>query len=469
MPNPPMDRRSFLKYSAATAAALVPGAAWAQQGQNRPAAAGSAGAAGRSANGKLNVASIGCGGMGKADLEQIAAHPDVQIVALCDVDARRAAESFEKFPDARRFTDFREMFQAMGDKLDAVHVSTPDHTHAAAAMTALNHDKHVYTQKPLTHDIYEARQLAKVAAAKPKLATQMGTQNASRVQKRQALALLADPAKREQTVGRVMAIYGWSDRPVGWWPQGEQRPEGKDPVPDTMKWDLWLGTAAERPYKEKAYAPFVWRGFYDFGCGALGDMAAHIMDTAYYALDLGHAQSVVSHSEDATDDMFPSVQHSVLVYPGNEASGGREIPMYWFDGGAIPTPAALRVPGKTELKNNGCVVVGEKASLVIYHEGEPPMLFDREKEIDIAPMLPELEQRNHWHHWVDAALGRNKTDCRFEVAGPLTEQLCLGAIAGRFPHQTLLWDGEAMTFKNSDAANKLVRRTYRKGFEVENL
>ena len=474
-----MNRRSFIKMTtSAAAAAALGGCARSLEPANQVAtasAAGSAAAPGAAAaaqpvaNAKLRVAGIGVGGMGSSDLSQIASHPDVKVVALCDVDSTRIAEAKKLYPEAAEFSDFREMFAKMSDEIDAVQVSTPDHTHAPASMTAMNLGKHIYCQKPLTHDIYEARQLAKIAAANPRLATQMGTQNASRIPKRQALALLQDPSLRSETVGRVLAVYGWSDRPAGWWPQGRPRPEGEDPVPETLNWDAWIGTAPMRPYKQGAYAPFSWRGVYDFGCGALGDMACHIVDTAYYGLDLGHATSVVSHSDDATDDQFPSLQHTVLVFPGNDASGGKEIGWYWFDGGAIPHLRALRMPGHVNLPANACVVVGEKGSLLIVHEGDPPRWFDRNSEKDLAPYLPKLEQRNHYHHWVDAALGRAQTECRFEISGPLSEALCLGAIAGRYPHQTLLWDAQSMRFTNSDDATRHVRRSYRSGFEVENL
>lgn len=464
-----MDRRSFIKFTstAAASAALgaIPSLALAQAEQAKPAAGAQAAASGP----KLRVAGIGVGGMGASDLSQIASHLDVKIVALCDVDRARTAEAKTRHADAVEFADFREMFAKMADEIDAVQVSTPDHTHAPAAMTAMNLGKHVYCQKPLTHDIYEARQLAKIAAANPKLATQMGTQNASRIPKRQALELLRDSSMRNETVGRVMAVYGWSDRPAGWWPQGNPRPDGEDPVPEGLDWDVWLGTAPTRPFKKDHYAPFSWRGVYDFGCGALGDMACHIMDTVYYGLNLGHAKSVVSHSDDSTDDQFPSVQHAVLVFEGNETSGGQDIGWYWFDGGAIPHLKALRMPGHVNLPSNGSVVVGDRGSLLIVHEGDPPRWFDKNAEKDLAPMLPNLEPRNHYHHWVEACLGRAQTECKFEISGPLTEQLCLGAISARFPHETLLWDAEAMKFGNSEEASKLVRRKYREGFEVENL
>lgn len=428
----------------------------------------------------LRVASIGCGGMGKADLNQVSAHPRVEIVALCDVDEKRAAAAFEEFPDAKVFTDYREMFNALGDDLDAVHVSTPDHTHAAATMTALNHGKHVYCQKPLTHDIYEARKLAEMAAEKPELATQMGTQNTARIGKRQSMKILADAEFRKNTIGRVQRIYAWSDRPIGWWPQGIERPEGNDPVPDTLKWDLWLGTAPERPYVEKMYAPFNWRGCFDFGCGALGDMACHILDAPYYGLGLGHAKTVVSHAEDTTDDRFPSRQDLILTFGGNEASDDRDIALYWTDGGVVPHWKATHVPQDFDVTDNATIIVGEKGSIFIPHpEGTPrlfvpdqsPMAEGPYREQDITDMLPDLPERNHYHHWVDRALGESDepTDCRFEVSGPMTEALCLGALAARFPHQTLVWNGESMKFENNPEADKYVRREYRAGFEVENL
>lgn len=464
-----IDRRSFLNYSLATAAgfAAAPLLARAQSS-----------ATSATQGGKLQVASIGCGGMGGADLRQISSHSRVEIVALCDVDRKRAADAFERFPDAKVFTDYREMFDALGDRLDAVHVSTPDHTHAAATMMALNEGKHVYCQKPLTHDIYEARVLAEMAKKKPELATQMGTQNTARVGKQQAIEVLSDPEFRERTIGRVVRIYAWSDRPVGWWPQGLSRPEGSDPVPETLDWDLWLGTAPERPYVNNRYAPFNWRGCFDFGCGALGDMACHILDAPYYGLGLGHATSVVSHNEDSTDDQFPNRQDLILVFPGNDASGGEQIPLYWTDGGVIPHWKAMNVPADVDVTDNATVIVGEKGSILVPHpEGTPRLFVPDEspeaegpfRERDIEDLLPHFEERNHYHHWVDRALGGEQTACPFEVSGPMTEALCLGALAARFPHEMLKWDAESMKFTNKPEADEYVKREYRSGFEVENL
>jgi predicted dehydrogenase len=277
----------------------------------------------------------------------------------------------------------------------------------------------------------------------------------------------------------VVRIYAWSDRPIGWWPQGTARPEGSDSVPDTLDWNLWLGTAPERPYVDKMYAPFNWRGCFDFGCGALGDMACHILDAPYYGLGLGHATSVVSHAEDSTDDRFPSRQDLILTFKGNQASGGQDIPLYWTDGGVIPHWKATHVPQDLDVTENATIVVGEKGSMLIVHpEGTPrlfvpdqsPMAEGPYREQDITDMLPELPERNHYHHWVDRALGSDEpTACRFEVSGPMTEALCLGALSARFPHRTLLWNGESMKFEDNPEADKYIRRQYRSGFEVENL
>lgn len=461
-----IPRRTFLQGSLAAAAAFAAGPLLAR-GQ----AVG--------ANDRLAVGSIGCGGMGKADLNQISAHPKVQIVGLCDVDERQAKEMREKFPDVPFFRDYREMFDQLGDRLDAVHVSTPDHTHAPATMTALNHGKHVYTQKPLTHDVFEARQLAKIAARKPNLATQMGIQHNSRVDKRQAIALLQDAALREELLGRIERIYGWSDRPAGWWPQGIPKPQHADPVPEGLDWNLWLGTAPKREFVEGMYAPFHWRGCFDFGCGALGDMACHILDVPYFGLALREPKSFICHCEDATDDRFPTTQTVVILYPGSEEiTGGADLPLYWSDGGVRPHWKATRIAPDFDPTDNATVVVGEKGSIVCAHPEATPHYFvaDRSekapspyRKVDLADRLAKFEERNHYHHWIDAALGGEAPACHFEASSPMAEMLALGALSARFPHQLLQWDATAMKFTNHDAANPHLRRTYRDGFGVEHL
>lgn len=468
MHQPYFDRRSFLKLAAANAALVVGASAtargFAQVGNG----------ANAMKNGKLNVAFIGVSGKGSSNVTEVAGHDSVHAIAMCDVDRNHLAGVKAKFPEAKQFTDYRELFDALGDQIDAVVVSTPDHTHAPASMMALNRGKHVYCEKPLTHDVYEARQLAAISAKNPSLSTQMGTQNIALENKRQAIAIMSDPDLRKKTVGTVRAIYGWSDRPAGWWPQGIAKPEKSDPIPDHLEWDLWLGTAPKREYVDGMYAHFNWRGVFDFGCGALGDMACHILDVPYYGLDLGHATSVVSHCEDATDDRFPNHQQVIVIYPASDASGGQDIPLYWSDGGLIPHFKATRIAPEFDATENATVIVGDRGSLHVAHpEGMPRLFVEKDGgfiEEDITSMLPRFEPRNHYHHWVDVALGKEKeTQCRFTVSGPMTEGLCLGSIAARFPHKTLIWNAEAMKFENDSDATSLVRRTYRKGFEVENL
>ena len=426
------------------------------------------------ANSRLAVGFVGVTGKGSSNLDQVAGHDATEVVALCDIDAGKLAEGAGKHPDAKQFADYREMFEAMGDKLDAVVVSTPDHMHAAPSMEALNRGMHVYCEKPLTHDIYEARQLAKIAGENSSLSTQMGTQGSSRVNKRQGMALLSDPELREQTVGRVRAIYGWSDRPAGWWPQGVDKPDRSDPVPNGVSWDLWLGTAPKREFVEGMYHPFNWRGAFDFGCGALGDMACHILDVPYYGLDLGYATSVVCHAETGTDDRFPLRQHVVTTFPGSDASDGQAIPIYWSDGGVIPHHRAIRVAPDYDVTTNATVIVGDKGSLTVAHaEGEPTLFVEQDGNFvqkDITDLLPKFDRLNHYHHWVDVALGRDKqTMCPFPKSGPMTEALCLGSISARFPHETLMWNADSMKFADKPEADKLVKRDYREGFKVKNL
>ena len=298
--------------------------------------------------------------MGWNDLRNVASHAAVEIAALCDVDKNQLENASDTFDEAKKFKDWREMFDTMGSGFDAVIVSTPDHMHAPISMTALMENKSVYCQKPLTHTIYESRRLRDVAIRKPVVATQMGTQNASRISKRQALSML-----RDGIIGELTEIHAWSDRPAGWWPQGKDRPAGSDPVPSYLDWDLWIGVAPMRDYKRDTYAPFKWRGFRDFGCGALGDMACHICDTPIQAFKLYKPTSVVVEATDATEDMFPSTERVIFEMAGVDASGGKTVKFSWTDGGRVPKHSELNIDEDFNLGQNTVAVVGSKATLLV--------------------------------------------------------------------------------------------------------
>jgi len=445
---PPIDRRRFVQSSLAASAAAL---AW------RPtfASAGSLQ--------KLRVGSVGVGGMGSTDVAQIASHADVEIAALCDIDMDRLNAMGEKFPKAARFTDWREMLASMGDTLDAVSITTPDHMHAPITMSAMDMGKHVYCQKPLTHSVNEGRAIALKARQNPQLATQMGTQIASYDHKRQAMQLLSE----NRICGNVTAIHGWTDRPNRYWAQGKMRPQGSDPIPNNVAWYNWLGVANSRPYMSRVYHPFAWRGFRDFGCGALGDMACHIIDTPLQAMDLLVPTEVVVECTDSTEDMFPTKETVRFTLKGNAYTGGKNIPFVWTDGGILPAPESIGLPKGYKIPQNTVAVVGDEATFLIPYEGSVvSRLFKGGKEVEFTKPTLADPGRNHWHHWVDCCFGKDKTQTDFVYAGTLCEMLSLGAFGSLYANQKLDWDAATMQVTNNEQANRHVTRVYRDGWDV---
>ncbi|MBX3355654.1 MAG: Gfo/Idh/MocA family oxidoreductase [Phycisphaeraceae bacterium] len=459
-------RREFIKQGALAALSAGPMAA-AMTGFSKRAGAGpqlAPAIPGRvGANERLAVAFVGVGGMGGSDLGQVSSHPGVEVVALCDMNLRAMEKAAEKFSSAVMIQDWREIIPSLGDRVDAIVCSTPDHMHAPVAMTALNHDKHIYCQKPLARLAYENRQLARVAATKPRVMTQMGTQRFARAERRQGLALL-----QQGVVGRAKALYGWTDRPAGWWPCGENRPAGDDPVPEWLGWNLFLGVAPLRPFVKDAYTPFKWRGYYDFGTGAIGDMGCHIMDVPFMALELTGPLTITCSAPNATEDQFPSQESIRMTFAATPRTAG-PLPFYWFDGGRRPDLAEIGLPTDLKLPNNdgAAIVVGEDGILVQPCDSAAPMVFRDGRQVEVS--LPEAATTNHWHDWVDACLGKGRPRAPFELAGPLCEMLSLGAIASRFNEQTLEFNDQLGTITNNTEANSWVRRPYRAGWEVPNL
>lgn len=447
-----LTRRTFIRTStAATGLAFLPAVSWSQV---------------LGANERVNVAAIGTGGMGQTDLASVASHGDTAIVALCDVDRRMLDSSAKRYPEAVSYTDYREMMDKMGDRIDAVIISTPDHMHAPIAMAAMNAGKHVYCQKPLAHSIHECRALREMANSKPGIITQMGTQNTARAMKRRAMRAL-----QEGIVGRVIEIQALTDR-AGvpgrpWWPQGQPRPEGSDPVPEFLEWDLWLGVAPVRPYKEGAYAPFKWRGVRDFGVGALGDMACHIVDAPFQSFGLGDPTMVECEPISNSDDQYPLQEIVRMTLPGVSASGGQPIPFTWYDGGLKPKPGQLGMPADLDVPYNVAIIRGEEGTLMVPITGDGTRFYREGKEV--ATDLPDHPDRNHWHHWIEAIHGKETNYTPFDYAGRVSETLAIGAVASRYPNEKLEWDAKAMKFTNKPEANAYVTRKYRDGWEVENL
>ncbi|MEO5980520.1 MAG: Gfo/Idh/MocA family oxidoreductase [Chryseolinea sp.] len=430
---------------------------------------------------KLNVGGIGVGGKGESDLEEIAKSPNVNIIALCDVDDRQAVKSRQRFPKAKYYKDFREMLDKERKNLDAVSVSTPDHTHAAAALMAMRMGKHVYVQKPLTHDIYEARILEE-AAKKFKVVTQMGNQGASNdgVRKMQE-------CYNDGLIGDATDIYCWTNRPI--WPQGFGKPSTKDEVPTELDWKLWLGPNAWEEY-HKEFVPFNWRGYHSFGTGALGDMGCHIIDPAFKTVGLGYPSevecSVVNLYEEMWNasyhpDSFPAASTLKLKFPGR--AGKPDVLLRWMDGGLMPDrPEELGPDEAMGDWGGGVIIVGTKGKLMCSTYGEKPVLLplSRNENITIKQTIARVPE-GHYVQWVNACMagyGKKELSSSFDYAGPLTETILMGNLAlqawnikdakGNFGgRKKLLWDAKNMRITNFDQANRFVKREYKNGYTLD--
>ena len=466
--NTAFNRRQFLGATAFSAATfmVLPGAVLGLRGA-------------ASANQKLNLAGIGLGGQGLHDLGQMESE---NIVALCDVDRSHAARVFKKYPKARQFTDYRRMLDEMKE-IDAVVVATPDHHHAFATMEAIKRGKHVFCEKPLTHSVWEARQVTQAARA-AKVATQMGNQGQASVETRQLSECVWAGA-----IGKVHEAHVWTDRPSRglfdeYWPQGLARPKETPPVPETLDWDLWLGPAPQRPY-HPAYLPFKWRGWWDFGTGALGDIGCHSMDPIFRALKLGVPLSVQGASTRVNEESFPLGSIVTWQFPARgaapqainchikglsgAAAGGIAMPpckLVWYDGGLRP-PRPEGLPEGTQMGANGRLLIGEKGFMLgnaIYPEA-------RAKKVGpIRTTIPR--SAGHYKEWIEACKGGQPAGVNFDWAGPLAEAVLLGNVALRMALREeltlrkLMWDPAGLKFANVDDASQFLRRNYRQGWSL---
>ena len=415
----------------------------------------------RSPNEQIRLAGVGVGGKGWVDITSAARHGDV--VAFCDVDTegkkRRGGfgAAAEKWTAAKRFTDWRKMIESEHKRLDGVTVSTPDHMHAPVTMMALKHGLAVYTQKPLTRTIHEARALTKTAAA-ANVSTQMGNQHHSGRGYRTLVRWI-----QGGLIGKVKEAHAWSNRPI--WPQGHDRPSGRDPVPEKLNWDLWLGVAADRPYKQQVYHPFNWRGWYDFGAGALGDMGCHIIDPVVWTLELGAPLSVSYRGPTPKEEMFPESEVLKFQFAGTRHTS-EALTMTWYDGGKLPSRKGTHLRDTDAIPNQGAMFVGDDATLVCQH-GKMPKLYPAEKFATVK--LDSAAPLDHYGDWADGIRNGSQPSSSFAYAGPLTETVLLGVVAARTGEGRLDWDADKMRFRNSERANSFVQSEYRKGWEVEGL
>ncbi|NLN92216.1 MAG: Gfo/Idh/MocA family oxidoreductase [Candidatus Hydrogenedens sp.] len=407
----------------------------------------------------LNHAAIGVTGQGTSDLEQIFSSGKVHVRALCDIDAKNLEKAAIRYPGAKLYRDWREMLAKEGDYLDSINIATPDHMHAPAAYEAMKRKLHVFCEKPLTHEVYEARRLTE-AAEKYGVATQMGIQIHSHDYYRTAVHWV-----KEGAIGKVKNWYSWSS--AIYTTEDKQRPAGRDPVPEHVDWDLWVGVAPMRPYVREAYHPFNWRCWRDFGGGATGDFGCHIFDPVFTALNVGAPLTVQCDAECYSEEVYPAWTIANYLFPGTEMTAGDTIEGVWMDGGKKPEESVSpHLSEGYELPKSGSILIGEEGSLVIPHVG-PPKLFPEEKFADYP--TPELEPLNHYHDFVEAALGNGVAGAHFGFSGPMTEAVLLASIGNRFIGEKLEWDGAALKFTNNKKANQYIKRRYRRGWLVKGM
>ena len=442
-----ISRRDFMGSAAAAAMAftIVPRHVLGDSGTTPP-------------SDKLNIAAVGAGGMGASNIKNCDGE---NIVALCDVDDERAAETFKLHPNTKKYRDFRVMLDKEKN-IDAVIIATPDHAHAVVTMTAMKMGKHVYCQKPLTHTIYETRRLTE-AARESKVATQMGNQGHSDEGIRLICEWIWDGA-----IGPVREVHAWTNRPKGSpspRPHGVDRPKDTPPVPATLDWDLWLGPAPYRPY-HPLYVPYRWRAWWDFGTGALGDMGCHILDAAFWALKLGHPTSITACSTAVNSETYPLA--SIIRYDFPARGDMPPVKLTWYDGGLLPPrPEELEPGRRMGSDDGGIILVGDKGKIMCGCYGSIPRIIPETKmrEYKQPPKTLPRIKGTHEQNWIDACKGGKPASSSFDYAGSLTEVILVGNIALRMGEK-LQWDGPNMKFTNNDTANEYVQSPYRQGWTL---
>jgi len=413
-------------------------------------------------NSMVQHACVGSANQGGRDLANIASHPKLQVVAICDIDTALLDRAGNKYPDARRYTDWREMLEKEGDKIDTVNVGTPDHMHAPISISAMQRGKHVFCEKPLTHQVAEARRMAEVAD-KQQVITQMGNQIHSHIAYRMGVAWL-----QSGVIGKVKQVHSW----VGAKFPQQPAPAQPDPIPETLNWDHWIGVAPERHYNKGIYHPFNWRGWQDFGGGAIGDFGCHILDPVFTALELTAPTEITCVETEAAwkntparfSDSWPSHETFKYLFPGTKYTTGNTLELTWYDGGKKPPKELAPLPEGHNLASGGSLFIGEDGVMMLPHVAGPQLLPKEKFSGTPKPDIPK--HINHYHTWIDHVLKNERTSDGFHYAGPLAESVLLGTIAVQFPDKKLLWDAEQLAITNHAGAQKLVDRPYRQGWEI---
>lgn len=437
----PLSRRSFLSQMAVTGA-LAP--AFVRHLISAP------------PSGRVRLASFGANGMAWSDLTGHLAHPKVDLVAVAEVDSRRLDKLAQRDPEkkVRVYQDWRQLLEKEAGNLDAVSVGTPDHMHAPIGASAMQLGLHAYIQKPLAQNLYEVRRLTEIAR-KQKLRTQMGIQVHSSPQYRTAVKVV-----QSGVVGKIREVHTWSNKK---WGDSAAAPTQADAVPAELAWDLWLGVASERPYVNGVYHPSHWRKRLDFGTGTFGDMGCHIYDPVFKALGVGSPLSV--RSEGPAPNEWSWAINAVIHYtfPGSQFTEGKTVKVVWYDGDQRPPEEIQALLEGQALPAQGSIFIGTKGRILVPHV-DWPKLFPIADFKDYQ--VERLEGESHHAQFIDSILGGPTPSAAFDYAGALTEAVLLGGVATFQPHTTLEWDGAALQFKNSPEANRRVRRTYRKGWEI---
>jgi len=420
------------------------------------------------ANDQLQHASIGVGGMGGHDLKNFVQHKRTQVVAICDVDKNNLNRAAKDAPQARKYADWRELLETEGDKIDSVNAAVPDHSHAAITLSAIHRKKHVYCQKPLCHDVAECRVVAEAAKAAG-VVTQLGTQAASGVGDRMGVQFL-----RDGVVGKVKRAILCSNRPgaIATYRLVGPRPAKGQKPPANLAWDNWLGTAPVRPYAPGIYHQTKWRAWLDFGTGWSGDIGCHIFDAVWKGLGLTAPKTVIAEvqeswakSPERRADNWPQSDHITWTFPGTDKTDG-DLTLEWFDGLMYPPKEVMALAETEKYPAESAMLIGTKGTLLLPHGGGPWLLPKAPFKGTPRPRLPG---RNHYHHFADACLGGEMCESHFGQTGPMAEAILLGTVAIRTPDTLLEWDAPNVKIPNSPKANALLRRTYRKGWEVKGL
>ena len=416
-----------------------------------------------SPNAKLQVACIGVGGMGGSTMKSVASHAKVAITGLCDVEQRTLGVAARNFPEAVAVADWRELLSEHADKFDAVTIGTPDHVHAAQAVTALRAKKHLYLQKPMASTIHECRVIT-AEAKKAGVTTQLGNQGRSTVESRLAVELI-----QSGVIGKITEVIIWENKKLNWWPKNTELRAESDPKRDGFDWDLWLGVREARPWLADTYHPKAWRAWFDFGVGEMGDMGCHHFDPTFDALKLTAPIKVRQNGDGSSGPLWGKRRQVELVFPGSDITAGDTVKVTWHDGDFRPDASQIPLPkDMPELCESGTCWIGENGAIFKNYRGGRPIVLPEEK-LPAEKYPEDPAPLNHYHGWVDAVMDGGKSIADFSHGGPLTETVLVGAMADRFPDQWLEWDRETLAFTGNQAATDLVKRTYRDGWSVPGL